>query len=80
MKHPTYELHLNTAIERHCLQASVTGNTNTNINGAKAAESYKIIGIGCSAHITCHCLQPGVDCLPFDAQSFAVKVYKYCHV
>lgn len=67
-------------------------NTNTNFGGVKrrgqnnvwrrmqASLGKEIIGIGCGAHIVHNCLQTAVDCLPFDIESFAVKVYKYFHI
>lgn len=67
-------------------------NTNTNFGGVNRAGKNnlfrklqarigkEIIGVGCGAHIVHNCLQTAVDCLPFDVECFAVKVYKYFHI
>lgn len=89
-------MYLNTVIKKYSLQTKVVGlctdNTNTNFGGAKRlgqnnvrrklqrALGRNIIGIGCGDHIVRNCLQSGVNRLPFDEESFTVKVYKYFHI
>ncbi|KAH1167112.1 hypothetical protein KIL84_016284, partial [Mauremys mutica] len=67
-------------------------NTNINFGGARhcgknnlwqklqANLGKEIFSIGSGAHIVHNCLQNAVNCLPLDAESFAVKVYKYFRI
>ena len=87
---------LKEVIQKYNLGNKIIGlcadNTNTNFGGCRrlgknnvwrkleAELEREMIGIGCREHIIHNCLQCAVDCLPIDAECFAVKVYKYFYI